>query len=156
MRRVLACTSADARSDRVARWAGRLAGWLGAQLTILHVMSQMALSAEAPLGPLEESAEEAMAEQTREGEQLARQLALAEAQGLPPELPPQARLRHGLVVDEVAAEVREGDYDLVVIGGHQAPPASEGWSELKAHLLDDIADQIIMAVQRPVLVIKGE
>lgn len=152
-RRVLACSAGDARAEPVARWAGRLATWLGAELTLMHVMSQLALSTQAPLRPLFETAEEAIAERSREGQHLARQLEVArEAQ---PGVPARAKLRHGLVVDEVMAEADEGDYDLVVIGGHQAPAASEGWAPVRAYLLEDVADQIITALHRPVMVIKG-
>ena len=68
----------------------------------------------------------------------------------------RAKLRHGLVVDEVMAEAIQGDYDLVLIGGHQAPPAFEGRAQVRNYLLEDVADQIVMALQRPVMVVKGE
>ncbi len=152
-RRVLACSAGDVRGEPVARWAGQMAGWLDAELTLMHVMSQLALSAQAPLHPLVETAEEAIAERTREGQHLARQLEVARA--VQPALPAQAKLRHGLVVDEIVAEADERDYDVVVIGGHQAPAASEGWAPVRAYLLEDVADQIIMALQRPVMVIKN-
>jgi nucleotide-binding universal stress UspA family protein len=155
LRRMLACSAGGRPAEAVARWAGYLGGLAGAEVTMLHVMSQLALSAEAPLRPLTESAEEAMAEQTREGQHLAGQLAAAAAAAGPAGVHMRPRLRHGLVVDEVAAEAAEGDYDLLVIGGHQAPPVSEGWGPVRTHLLEDVADQIIMAVQRPILVVKG-
>lgn len=159
LRRLLACSAADVPSDRVARWSGRLAGWLGAELTLMHVMSQLALSPRATLEQLDDTAEEAMAAQTREGRQLARQLEVAQthaqqAGGAPITL--RARLRHGLVVDEVTAEAVKSDCDLVIIGGHQAPATFEGADRLRTYLLEDVADQIVMALQRPVMVVKGE
>ena len=54
---------------------------------------------------------------------------------------------HGLVVDEILAEARDGDYDLVVIGTHRG----EGWRRI---LLDDLAHQIIAQVDRPVLIVR--
>lgn len=153
--RVLACSAGRPQGEQVVRWAGRLAAWLGAELAVLHVMSQLALSAEAPLGPLIKTAEEAMAEQTREGRQLTHELELARQAGVGPAVRVQARLRHGLVVDEVVDEVREGGHDLVVIGAHQAPDTSAGWGRLRAFLLEDVADQILTALERPVLVVKG-
>jgi nucleotide-binding universal stress UspA family protein len=56
-------------------------------------------------------------------------------------------VRHGLVVDEIQAEARSGDYDLVVIGAHRG----EGWRRI---LLDDLAHQIIVEMDRPVLVVR--
>jgi nucleotide-binding universal stress UspA family protein len=162
VRRILACSAADVPSDRVARWSGRLAGWLGAELTLMHVMSQLALSPSATLDQLYDTAEEAIAEQTREGRHLARQLEVARthatqaAQAAGRQSTVRARLRHGLVVDEVTAEAVQGDYDLVIIGGHQAPTTFEGADRMRAYLLEDVADQIVMALQRPVMVVKGE
>jgi nucleotide-binding universal stress UspA family protein len=162
IKRLLACSAADVPSDRVARWSGRLAGWLGAELTLMHVMSQLALSPQAWLRGLTETAEEAMAEETREGRHLARQLQVARshaaqaAQASEREPALRARLRHGLVVDEVMAEAVQADADLVIIGGHQAPATFEGTDRMRTYLLEDVADQIVMALQRPVMVVKGE
>jgi nucleotide-binding universal stress UspA family protein len=148
--RVLACTSGDARGERAVRWGARLAHWLGAELTVLHVMSQLALSAESALDELEETTEEAIRQQTSEGRHLARALALARAEA-GQALSTRPLLRHGLVLDEIVTEAREGDYDVVVIGGHAAP---ETWP-LGSSLLEDVADQILMALERPVLVVRG-
>lgn len=154
-RKVLACTSGDVRGERVARWGGRMAQWLGADITLLHVMSQIPISAEAKFDELTGTAEEAVARGTREGRHLERELELARAQAeaAPSEMRP--KIRHGLVVEEIAAEADDGDYDLVVIGGHVAPAFPGNWDGLE-YLLEDVADQIIMALQRPVLVIKGQ
>ena len=162
LKRLLACSAADVPSDRVARWSGRLAGWLGAELTLMHVMSQLALSPQAHLGDLADTAEEAIADQTREGRHLARQLEVARTHANQAALAAgrqaalKAKLRHGLVVDEVMAEAVKGDCDLVIIGGHQAPVAFEGPDRMRTYLLEDVADQIVMALQRPVMVVKGE
>jgi nucleotide-binding universal stress UspA family protein len=58
----------------------------------------------------------------------------------------EAKVRHGLVVKEILAEARSGDYDLVVIGAHQG----RGWER---YLLDDLAHEIISFADRPLLVI---
>jgi nucleotide-binding universal stress UspA family protein len=154
VRRVLACTGGDVRGERAARWGGQIARWLDAEITILHVMSQMALSPQSKLDELTETAEQAMAQGTREGRHLARAMELLREQGAAANARP--KLRHGLVVDEVAAEAREGDYDLVIIGAHEAPEMPEGWAWLKDYLFDDVADQIISTVNRPVLVVRGQ
>jgi nucleotide-binding universal stress UspA family protein len=154
VRRILACTSGDVRGERVARWGGQIALWLGAEFTVLHVMSQIALSPQADLEELEETAEEAIARHTREGVHLERELELARAQGMTNKAT-RPKLRHGLVLDEILAETAEGNYDLVVIGGHQAPDLPGTWNELKGFLLADVADQIVLALKCPVFVVKG-
>jgi nucleotide-binding universal stress UspA family protein len=159
--RILACTAGDVRGERAARWGGRAAGWAaqggatGVTLTVLHVMSQMAVSAEAPLDQLIETAEQAMARETREGRHLARALEVAQAHTGRAEVRVRPKLRHGLVLDGIMAEAREGDYDLVVIGGHTAPDASTGTSRLRAYLLEDVAEAVVLGLERPVLVVKG-
>ena len=50
-------------------------------------------------------------------------------------------------LDEILAEARDGDYDLVVIGAHRG----EAWRRI---LLDDLAHQIIVQLDRPVLVVR--
>lgn len=154
IRTVLACTSGDVRGERVARWGGQLARWFNATSTILHVMSQMPIAPDAKLDELEGTAEDAIAQHTREGKHLQRELDLMRAHGTAAHMEP--KIRHGLVLDEIVAEVKEGDYDLLVIGGHQTPDFGGNRSHLRDYLLEDVADQIIMAVDRPVLVVKGK
>jgi nucleotide-binding universal stress UspA family protein len=60
-----------------------------------------------------------------------------------------AKVRHGLVVDEIAAEARDGDYDLLVIGAHLARGLSR-W------LLDDVTAHVLEETRVPVLVVRGE
>ena len=157
VRRVLVCTSGDVRGERAARWGGQIAGWLKAEVTVLHVMSQIALSPQANLDELFGSAEQAMTHGTREGRHLTREMEVLREQGGTVEIGVRPKLRRGLVVDEIVAEADEGNYYLVVIGAHEQPqvPAA-GWAGLWEYVLDDVADQIISAVQRPVLVVKGK
>ncbi len=151
--KVLVCTSGDVRGERVARWGGQMATWLNAHSTILHVMSQIPMSPQANLEELSETAEEAIAQQTREGQHLAREIELMHTRGTTTPVAP--KLRYGLVREEIVAEVIEGDYDLVVIGGHQAPDLGGRRGLIREYLLEDVTDQVIMDVDRPILVIKG-
>lgn len=154
VRRVLACTGGDVPGERVARWGGQVARWLEAEITVLHVMSQMALSSQAKLDELSETAEQAIASGTREGRHLAREIEIMREQAVTKTIRP--KIRYGLVLDEIAAEANEGDYDLVAIGAHEAPEFPAGWAWLKDYVLDDVADQIISAVKRPVLVVRSK
>ena len=58
-----------------------------------------------------------------------------------------AKVRHGLIVDEIADESRSDDYDLVVIGAHR----DEG---LPRFLLDDLAHELVLDVDRAILVVR--
>jgi nucleotide-binding universal stress UspA family protein len=141
------------RGERVARWGGHISNWLDAHSTILHVMSQIPTSPQANLEELSETAEEAIARHTREGRHLAREIDVMHAQGSTVKTAP--KIRYGLVREEIVAEVNEGDYDLIIIGGHQAPDLGGSRSLIREYLLEDVTDHIIMDVDRPILVVKG-
>ncbi len=63
------------------------------------------------------------------------------------DLKTRAIVRHGLVVDEIAAEARSDAYDLVVIGAHRA-------EALPRFLLDDLAHELVLDVERAILVVR--
>lgn len=111
-------------------------------LTLLHVMSQMAAGPGVPGWELRADAEELMEEHTPEGRLLEGDLKRLKQLGMHLE----ARVRHGLVVQEILEEARTGDYDLVVIGAHQR----KGWERF---LLDDLAQAIVDHADRPILVV---
>jgi nucleotide-binding universal stress UspA family protein len=143
LRRFLVCSSAGPVSDRTVRFAGDLARALGSSLTLLHVMSQLPLAQDAPPADLEASAEELIHRGSREGAHLSRMLDLLAVEGQAA----RAVVRHGLVRDEIIAEAREGRYDLVVTGAHVTPG-------LNARLVDDLSADILLAANRPVLVVR--
>ncbi|MFZ0544370.1 MAG: universal stress protein [Candidatus Promineifilaceae bacterium] len=111
--------------------------------TVLHVMSQMAAGPGVAGWELRAEADELIQKHTPEGHLLEEGIAHLEQLNIRPEI----KVRHGLVVREIASEVQSGDYDLVVIGAHP----STGWQRF---LLDDLAHEIIDQIDRPLLVIK--
>ncbi len=149
IRRILVCTGGEAPGEYCAQWGGRVAGWTGADVVILHVMSQLALTQKSKLEDLDDTAEEAINQGTREGKHLAQAMLLARGGGARGEV--KAKLRHGLVVDEILGEVEKGNYDLVAIGAHYVAPRDP----LRGLLLDDVADEIIMRCPRNVLVVRA-
>lgn len=60
----------------------------------------------------------------------------------------EAKLRRGVVLDEILAEATEGNYDVVVVGGH-LPTAPLTFLET------DLAAQVVRLADRPVLVVRG-
>ena len=143
IRHVLLCESGR-EPTLLARVQAQLPALLAQaeRLTVLHVMSQIAAAPGVPGWELRADAEALIEEGTPEGQLLEEEIALLE----PAPVEPEAKVRHGLVVDEILAEAREGDYDVVIIGAiHET-----GW---RRYLLDDLADQILREVDRPVLVL---
>ncbi len=143
--RILLCDSGADDPSLLNRFTRQLADLIrpDQKITVLHVMSQISAGPGVPGKQLRAEAEELMAERTPEGELLERDIQLLAQLGVRP-IP---RVRHGLVVDEILAEAREGEHDLVVIG---ASPGQD-WRRI---LLDDLAHQIITRVDRPILVVR--
>jgi nucleotide-binding universal stress UspA family protein len=144
---ILICTGAEAPSEHTLRTGGSLIATASAQTSLLHVMSQLALRLDSPSDDLLDTASSAIDRQTREGQHLVRGMQILQEVGVSE--PVRARLRHGLVVDEVLAEVDEGGYDLLVIGGHYQQGGNR-WMDI---LLEDIASQLIAKTHCSVLVV---
>lgn len=143
LRRVLVCEAGRSPS-LLTRLLNRLSLLLQHvdELTVLHVMSQIAAAPGVPGWELRADAQELMEKHTPEGSLLEDDLARLEALNVRLE----AKVRHGLVVREILAEAYSGDYDLVVIGAHQG----KGWERF---LLDDLARELIRNADRPLLVV---
>lgn len=112
-------------------------------ITVLHVMSQISAAPRVRDYDLLASAEQLMQAQTHEGTFLEQDLEYLSEMNL--QL--HAKVRHGLVVDEIAQEARADEYDLVVIGAHR----DEGLPRL---LLDDLAHELVLEVNRAILVVR--
>lgn len=113
------------------------------EITILHVMSQISAGPGVQGRQLRADAEELIFEHSPEGEWLQQDLQMLARLTVTP----QPKIRHGFVVDEILEEAQSGEYDLVVIGANRG----EGWRRI---LLDDLAHQIIVKADRPVLVVR--
>lgn len=141
--RVLVCTAGAELARRDAELAAELAGPAGARVTVLHVMSQLPLSPAAEGAGLYRPASWHMEHRTPEGEHLAELVGILRQRGVETE----PLIRWGLVVDEIVAETRRGDYDLVVVGAHRG-------GGLLGLLLDDVTEAILRELERPVLVVR--
>lgn len=143
-KRILMCDS-GAETSVLRRFTIQVADLLEGEeeITVLHVMSQISAGPGVPDRQLRADVQELIADDAPEGRLLSQDLRLLERQGIHP----VAKVRHGLVVDEILAEARGGDYDLVVIGAH----SGAGWQRF---LLDDLAHKILAQMDRPVLVVR--
>ena len=113
------------------------------EIVVLHVMSQMSAGPGVRGKQLRSGSEELIEERAPEGELLGRDIEALASLGLRV----GARVRHGLVVEEILDEAQRGDYDLVVIGAYRG----QGWQRI---LLDDLAHRIVVELDRPVLVVR--
>ncbi len=145
VRRILLCDSGAAHASTLSRFTAQLADVIEGdeEIIVLHVMSQISAGPGIRGAQLRADAETLMREHTPEGAVLARDVETLKQSGLYP----TPKVRHGLVVDEILAEARSSDYNLVVIGAHRY----EGW---QGFLLDDLSRKIVSRLDRPVLVVK--
>jgi nucleotide-binding universal stress UspA family protein len=144
LQKILVCTAGGEPGLRDVELASQLAAQTQATVTVLHVMSQVSLSEKTYRPELEASAADLMTRHTREGVHLEIALNTLRSAGVSC----AAKVRHGLVVDEIAAEARHGSYDLLVIGAHLARGLSR-W------LLDDVTTHVLEETQIPILVVRG-
>ena len=144
IQQILMCDSGSPESPMLGLFITRVVDILPGEqdVTILHVMSQISAGPGVRGEQLRANADELIVTQTPEGELLERDLSSLEKSGSHP-LP---KVRHGLVVEEILAEARSGDYDLIIIGAHR-----QKWQQF---LLDDLSRQIIEQADRPVLIVK--
>ncbi len=144
-KKILLCDSGMAEGSLLSRLTHSTPELLtpDVTVTVLHVMSQISAGPGVSGQQLRANAEELIRAHTPEGEILENDLHVLEAVGVSAVT---LKIRHGLVVDEIIAEADGGNYDLVVIGSHR----HEGWGR---YLLDNISTQVILDLDRPVLVI---
>ena len=143
LRRILVCTAGGEPGLRDVRFTARVAAATEAEGSVLHVMSQVALSEDSDLYDLEATADQLIERDTREGRHFVQALEVMRQAGVQGDI----KVRHGLVIDEIDAEAKEGGYDLVVVGAHFV----RGMSRL---LLDDVTSHALESLDTSVLVVR--
>jgi nucleotide-binding universal stress UspA family protein len=113
------------------------------EIIVLHVMSQMSAGPGVVGKQLRSDSAELIAGHTPEGALLGRDIEALAKLGIRA----RAKVRRGLVVEEILKEVRSEDYDLVAIGAYRG----QGWQRI---LLDDLAHRILVELDRSVLVLR--
>jgi nucleotide-binding universal stress UspA family protein len=99
----------------------------------------------ADLVRLEENVNQLLESKSELGTNLRRQKRELERLGVSAEV----RLRHGIVIDQVFEEAREGDYDLIVTGTSQARGL------LRHYIMGDLTRSILNRANVPVLVARA-
>jgi nucleotide-binding universal stress UspA family protein len=144
LKHFLVCTGGKEFIERAVQFTGKLAAAVGATLTLLHVMAEPP-AIYADLVQLEEDVEQLLASKSELGTNLRQQKRELERLGVSAEV----RLRHGIVIDQVFEEVREGGYDLIVTGTSQARGL------LRHYIMGDLTRSILNRATCPVLVARA-
>jgi nucleotide-binding universal stress UspA family protein len=144
LKRFLVCTGGKEFIERAIEFTGKLAAAVGASVTLLHVMAEPP-AIYADLVQLEEDVDRLLESRSELGTNLRRQKRELERLGVSTAV----RLRHGIVIDQVFEEAREGDYDLIVTGTSQARGL------LRHYIMGDLTRGILNRANCPVLVARA-
>jgi nucleotide-binding universal stress UspA family protein len=144
LKRFLVCTGGKEFIERAVEFTGKLAVAVGASVTLLHVMAEPP-AIYADLVQLEEDVDRLLESTSELGTNLREQKTELERLGVSAEV----RLRHGIVIDQVFEEAREGDYDLIVTGTSQARGL------LRHYIMGDLTRSILNRANCPVLVARA-
>src|SRR5258708_7237827 len=115
LKRFLVCTGGKEFIEEALQLTGKLASAVHAAVTLLHVMAEPP-AIYADLVRLEEDVTRLLESNSELGINLRPQKQDLEKMGVPTEV----HVRHGIEVDQVFAEVRKSNYDLIVTGSSQA------------------------------------
>ena len=145
LKRFLVCTGGKEFIEQAVQLTGKLAAAVEASVTLLHVMAEPP-AVYADLVSLEEDVDRLLESGSELGMNLLEQKKELERIGVSAEV----RVRHGIVIDQVFEEVREGDYDLIVTGTSQARGL------LRHYIMGDLTRSILNRANSPVLVARAE
>lgn len=144
LQRALICTAGGEQVRADAALTARLLGPLKGHATILHVISQIPLLYASPHG-----SDQVLHAFFKSNPTVERHIRAAEASLKAAGVDVSVKLRVGAVVEEVIEEIREGGYDLLVIGAHLAT------SPLERLLLEDLSSDLLLASPVPILLVQG-
>src|SRR6266404_1540528 len=144
LKRFLVCTGGKEFIEEAVQLTGKVAAVVGASVTLLHVMAEPP-AIYADLMRLEEDVNRLLESNSELGINLRTQKQDLEKLGVPTEV----HVRHGIVVDQVFAEVRKSNYDLIVTGSSQAR------GMLRHYIMGDLTLRILNHANCPVLVARA-
>jgi nucleotide-binding universal stress UspA family protein len=141
LKRFLVCSGGKHFIDDAVRLTGTLAAAAHASVTLLHVMAEPP-AVFADLVQLEEEVDRLLLSGSELGLNLLRQRKDLEALGVPAEV----RVRHGIVINQIFAEAREGNQDVIVTG------SSRTRGPLRHYIMGDLIRDILNRANCSVLV----
>jgi nucleotide-binding universal stress UspA family protein len=145
LKRILICSGGGTYIENAVRFTSKIAKELSAEITLLHVTPQPA----AMHGTIFRRQDD-VAALLNSNSALARNLRtekeIIERAGVPAVV----RIRHGIVINEILAEVEQSDHDLVVAGSWPVRDA------LRNYAIGNVMREIVNRTDRPVLVIRSD
>jgi nucleotide-binding universal stress UspA family protein len=145
LRRFLVCTGGKKFIDEAVDLTGKIAACAGASVTLLHVMAEPP-AIYVDLVRMEEDVDRLIESGSELGENLRAQKETFEKRGVPVEL----RIRHGIVLEQIFKELREGNHDLIVTG------SSQSTGPFRHYIMGDLTRGILNRASCSVLVARGK
>jgi nucleotide-binding universal stress UspA family protein len=144
IKKFLVCTGGREFIEEAVELTGKLASALGAAVTLLHVMAEPP-AMYTDLVQLEEDLDRLLKSKSQLGLNLRKQKESLERIGIPTEV----RIRHGIVLDQVFAEARQTQADVIVTG------SSQGRGVVRHYIMGDLTRSILNHADGPVLVARS-
>ncbi|MEP6710052.1 MAG: universal stress protein [Verrucomicrobiota bacterium] len=144
IKRILVCTGGKRYIENAVQLTGELASCVGASVTLFHVMAEPP-AIYADLVRLEEDVDQLLESRSELGLNLRGQKESLQKIGVNVAV----RVRHGIAIDHIFAEVREGNYDMIVTGSSQAR------GPLRHYIMGDLTRSILNRALCPVLVARA-
>jgi nucleotide-binding universal stress UspA family protein len=143
LKRILICSGGKPYIENAIQLTGEIAGGVGAEVSILHVMPE-APAIYAHLPRMHEGVETLLQSHSELGANLRHAQELLQAR----QVTAKVLLRQGPVLEEVLHEICERNYDLVVTG-------SALHRSLSTYVLGDVTREIVNHASCPVLVVRS-
>ena len=145
IKRILICTGGGTYIDNAVRFTSKIAQDLSAEITLLNVTPQPA-AMHGTLFRRQEDVEALLNSNSALARNLRTEKEIIERAGVPAVV----KIRHGIVIHEILAEVERSEYDLVVTGSW---PVRDAW---RNYAVGNVTREIVNRTDRPVLVIRSD
>lgn len=139
------CTGGKKYIDPAVALTGTFAAALGASVTLMHVMAEPP-AIYADLVQMEEDVDALLASGSELGQNLDAQKKKLEQLGVATTI----KVRHGIVIDQIFAEVQTAGHDMIVTGSSRAR------GPLRHYIMGDVTREIVNRATVPVLVSRSD
>jgi nucleotide-binding universal stress UspA family protein len=145
LKRILICSGGGPYIDNAVRFTSKMAKDLSADVTLLNVIPEPP-AMHATLFRRQDDVEALLNSDSALARNLRTERGIVEQAGVPVIV----RIRHGIVIDQILAELERIDYDLVVAGSW---PVRDPW---RNYIIGNVTRDIVNRTNRPVLVIRSD
>lgn len=142
LEKALVCSGGLSHADEVTRFGGKIVQMAGGRATLLHVVDPLTMEYLAHKKRI--SLEEFAQLDIPQSRHFFIEYEILKEMGVEVEM----RLRHGPATEEIVQEIREGGYDLVVMGSTQVARG------LRHYFVRSITDEVVESAPCPVLVVR--